>query len=42
MPEMRFDYSLNDGDAELADKWWDTLPGITRVAIWDDMKEISE
>ncbi len=41
MDEIIINYDLQR-KAMKADTWWAQLPEITRVAIWEDLKEISE
>lgn len=41
MEEIEINFELRR-KAAIADRWWKDLPDITRVAIWDDLKEINE
>ena len=40
MPEKTYHFEL-ERKAIFADKWWEALPDITRVPIWEDLRGLT-
>jgi len=41
MPENVYNYGLHNKTLQ-ANKWWLSLPEITRIAIWEDLRGIED